>query len=242
MIYTSKDNPLIKTLRSLKDKKGRREHKLYIAEGQKLLDAAVMYNRDIKYVVVREGYAFSGNMPRIDVSGGVFDTLSDEKSPQGILAVIGYDEKQLPDIAESCVISDGVSDPKNLGAIIRTAAACGVNNLILCGDSADVYSPKTVRASMGGLFCINVYRAEREQVLKRVKSPLICADLGGENIFKLPPVQNFALVIGNEANGVSGFFRENCKMRITLPMENNTESLNAAVAAGIILYRLKYGN
>lgn len=241
MVYESKQNPLIKKIASLKGKKGRREHGAYIVEGIKMVFEAVKYNQPIIYVVVEEG--FIKNLPVcnaeiITVSKNVFEYLSDESTPQGILAVI-----KIPDCApkkptQNAVLLDGVSDPGNLGTIIRTACASGYTD-IYAVNSADFYSPKTVRSSMSGIYFVNLYKCSYEEVFSLIRGlDLIVGDIKGENLFKFKPKNNFCIAVGNEANGLSNEVKQKADYTLTIPMNENSESLNVAVATSIMMYTL----
>ena len=159
MVYTSKQNPIIKEIASLKDKKYRQKLGLYVAEGVKLVNEAIKYNVNIEKIVVTEEYlplVAPNNFNVIIVSKAVFDYLSYEESPQGVLAVIKIPSSSVLPPKGNALILDGVSDPGNLGTIIRTAAASGYKNVYLI-SCADPFSPKVVRASMSGIYFVNLH-------------------------------------------------------------------------------------
>jgi TrmH family RNA methyltransferase len=133
---------------------------------------------------------------------------------------------------------DGVADPGNVGAIIRTANAAGYKEVYMTTECADPYSPKSVRASMSGVFFTKIYRGERKELLSLFDGPLLVADMAGENVFKTSPLDKFVLAIGNEANGISQETFEKATKKIAIPMAATQESLNAAVSAGILMYLL----
>ena len=137
----------------------------------------------------------------------------------------------------SCLLLDGVSDPGNLGTIIRTANAAGYCDIYL-RNCADPFAPKCVRATMSGIFFVRLHIGEG--VLQALgDTPLVCADMGGENVFSFSPPQKFCIVIGSEANGVSAEVRALCKYTVKIPMRHTCESLNAGVSAGILMYELQ---
>ena len=174
------------------------------------------------------------------VSRDVFAKLTDEKTPQGVLCVAEIPKRELRSPKGKCLLLDGVSDPGNMGAILRTANACGYDEIYLTDDCTDPYSPKSVRASMSGVFYPDLYFGRREEILSVLKSvPVYVADLDGENVFTFTPQEKFALVIGNEANGVSKTVKDAADKKINIPMSRNQESLNAAVAASVCMYLLK---
>ena len=173
------------------------------------------------------------------VSDDVFRFLSDEKTPQGISARVKIPTKTLEKPQGKCLLLDGVADPGNVGAIIRTANAAGYNEIYLTKTCADPYSPKSVRASMSGVFFTKLYFGERAEILSVLQGmPIVVADMDGENVFAFCSPKTFALVIGNEANGVSDEAFSKATHTVKIPMQATQESLNAAVSAGIIMYVL----
>ncbi len=242
MIITSKNNPLVKETASLKDKKGRRELGAFLVEGWKMAEECQRSGMAIERVFVAQSYtkklAFDGSIT-VTVSDEVFRFLSDEKTPQGVLCRVKLPEKKLLPPTGKCLFLDGVSDPGNMGAIIRTANAAGYEEIYLTDDCTDPYSPKSVRASMSGVFFTRLYFGSREEILVALKDmPILAADMGGENLFRFTPPKRFALVIGNEANGVSETVKKSAYKTVAIPMKSTQESLNAAVSAGIAMYLL----
>lgn len=239
----SKQNSLIKEARSLKNKKFRDTLNRYVVEGVKMVNEAFKFNQKVLYVISTESCLTKLNVGGFPVelcSEEVYASITDEKNPQGVLAVI---EKptglKLPPNDQSALLLDGVSDPGNLGTIIRTMVGAGYKNLFLTGDCADVFSPKVVRSSMSGIYHVNIFCLEREQAREQISLPIIIADMRGEDVFKLTPPKNFCLVIGNEAHGVSNEIREIADLCVKIPMKQEMESLNAGISAGILMYALK---
>ena len=174
------------------------------------------------------------------VSEEVYASITDEKNPQGALAVIEKPQTKMRSPNGSCILLDGIADPGNLGTIIRTMACAGYSDLYLTKECADPFAPKTVRSSMSGIYHVNVIVGEKEEILKTVNLPLVIADMKGENIFeKKFGLDKFCLVIGNEARGVSQEVRELATVTVKIPMRQGMESLNASVSAGILMYALK---
>lgn len=243
MVLTSKNNPIIKETAALKEKKGRKEHNLFLVEGWKMARECQKSDFEIERVFVSESY--EGEIPfsedlLVRVSDDVFRYLSDEKTPQGILCRARIPSPLLTPPSGKCLFLDGVADPGNLGAILRTANAAGYKEAYLTKECADPYSPKSVRASMSGVFFTRIYRAERSEILSVLKEiPILIADMGGSNVFSYVPPKQFALVIGNEANGVSDEVRKAAFHAVKIPMQDTQESLNAAISAGIIMYVLQ---
>lgn len=243
MIITSKNNPLIKETAALKEKKARKQLGLFLVEGVKMARECMASDFEVERVFIAESYQGEQEFPAdktVRVSDDVFRFLSDEKTPQGVLCRVKTPNYPLQEPKESCLILDGVSDPANVGAIIRTANAAGYNEIYLTQGCADPYSPKSVRASMSGIFFTKLYMGEREEILSVLKdTPILAADMQGENAFTFTPPEKFALAIGNEANGISGDTEHAANVAIKIPMAATQESLNAAVSAGILMYLLK---
>ena len=241
-MITSKQNALVKEIRSLSDKKFRDSLGLYTIESVKLVKDAVSLSLPIKVIVGTEkGLAMLGEVQveTQTVTEEVYKSISEQVSPQGVLAVAYKPDNGKVDNRQSCLLLDGVSDPANVGAIIRTAVASGYKTVCMTDDCADAFSPKSVRSAMGGLFRINVVRESAKALLDGIKLPLIVADMNGQNVFEQTINTEFCLVIGNEGNGVSEMVKSKAKHTVSIPMENGMESLNAAVSAGILMYNLK---
>ena len=243
-MITSKQNPLIKEIRSLSDKKFRDRLGVFVVEGVKPIKEAIELGLNIREVVLTEKglSALDGYLTNLKietVTEEVFSYVSEEKTPQGALAIVYKPERELVKPFKNALILDGVSDPANVGAIIRTAAASGYKDIYMTLDCADPYSQKAVRASMSGVFRVRIMRGTREDLLKTVDLPIWIADMNGQNAFDVKPNGNFCLVIGNEGRGVSKELKEKADFTVSIPMENGVESLNAAVSAGILMYSLK---
>ena len=243
MILTSKNNPLIKETASLKEKKGRKQLGLFLVEGAKMALECQKSNFEIERVFLSESYRGENPFPEektVVVSEEILRYITDEKTPQGVVCRVKIPARELCAPKESCLILDGVADPGNVGAIIRSANAAGYKEIYLTEGCADPYSPKSVRASMSGVFFTRLYMARREEILRVLQGvPVLAADMDGENVFTFHAPEKFALAIGNEANGVSEEVFSKAKYTVKIPMESTQESLNAAVSAGILMYLLK---
>lgn len=246
MILTSKNNPLVKETAALKEKKGRKEHSLFLVESVKMAKECLRSDFQIERVFLAD--TFTGNTDflagledkTVRVSEEVMRVLADEKTPQGVLCRVRIPSNALQSPKKSCLFLDGVADPGNVGAIIRTANAAGYEEIYLTKECADAYAPKCVRASMSGIFFTKLYIGSREEILSVFgDTPLIVADMHGENAFSYTPPAKFALAIGNEANGISRDTFSKAFATVRIPMSETQESLNAAVSAGILMYTLK---
>ena len=257
-IITSKDNSKIKYIRSLQQKKYREREKKYLVEGLRFAEEALGYPADIDTVVytpaLMEGRrgrdlvakAAALGLTLVAVSDTVFKELSGTETPQGIMAVMKMDEKPFaPDaIADEgglLLVVDGVQDPGNLGTIVRTADAAGVKNIILLKGTVDIYNPKTLRSTMGSVFRVNCHiwndSLELAALFRDKGIRLYVASAGGgKTIYEADYNGPVALVLGSEAAGPGAVLTEQADSVITIPMLGNAESLNVAVAAGIIIF------
>jgi len=244
-IITSNSNGNIKLLRKLYDKKFRKEYKMFPAEGITLLssipDKSLVEALYIKESVIEKtselikGY----NCPVYLVQDGVFDNAVETVTPSGVAALIKISEEELKPPKGNALILDRICDPGNLGTIIRTAAASGYEDIYLI-NSADPYSGKAVRSSMGGIFNVRLYDKEIEDIKGLfINSEIVALDIKGENIFDYKVKdKKYAIIVGNEAHGVSEELIKTADSVLRIPMKSTVESLNAAVAAGITMYML----
>lgn len=238
MVITSKSNPIIKTIASLADKKYRKQSGLYLVEGIKPVKECLAAGFKAERIICTQENA--SLFPDATVVGdSVFKSVSAEKTPQGVIAVVKIPNSELKPPKGNCLLLDCLQDPGNLGTVIRTANAAGYGEIYLI-NCTDAYSPKAVRASMSGIFFVNIYSGAREEVLTALKdTPLICADMDGENVFDFTPPEKYCLCIGNEGGGISGDILKIASHTVKIPMRETCESLNAAVSAGIAMYALK---
>ena len=254
---SSKDNELIKHIKKLKDKKERDMSNEYVIEGIKLIQEAIQENVNIKQIIVCDDCDKTEGIPKdlmyeiakyecIYVTEKVFKYISEVQAPQGILAVIEKNTNKLNDIndinynEDIIVALDDIQDPGNLGTILRTVDSIGLTQILVSKGTADSYNPKVVRSTMGAIFRVKIIECEDlQQTLKEIKKKkykIIVSSLQTENSIYDIDYNNKVIVIGNEANGVKTEIQEMADEKIKIPMLGKTESLNASVAAGIILY------
>ncbi len=240
MVIQSKNNPLVKELAALSEKKGRKNSGTFLLEGEKTVRECVNSPLEIVRLIVREDYAGETyGYPLVILGSDAFHAVCEVKTPQGIAAEVKIPSFKVEPPRNSCLVLDGVSDPSNVGAILRTAVAAGYEE-VYCISAADPFSPKCVRASMSAVFYAKIMQGGHEEVLSALKGvPLIAADMGGENAFFFRTPEKFALTIGNEGQGLSKIMRERADYTVSVPMGKHTESLNAAVSAGILMYQFK---
>ena len=251
---TSVQNPTIKRIKALKDKKARETQGQMLVEGEKLMLEAAQAGLSPSDVLIESSQAekFSVLARAMEQAGAhvylaprhVLEAACDTKTPQGACGAftlpIPFDPENAP---ERLVVLDGVQDPGNVGTIWRTADAAGLNGMLLAASGADPFSPKVQRAAMGSGFRVPVrvtgsLPAELD-TLRRLGYRVIVSALDGAPFYEgMPHCEKFALVIGNEARGVSDEVSAVADVRLKLPMRGGAESLNAAVAAGIMMYEL----
>ena len=237
-MITSRQNALARRVRALRDKKQRDVDGAFVVEGAKSVAEAVLCGAKVLAACATENGAElirDLNISPEIFSDDVFKSISEEVSPQGVLAIIEKPVQDKSAVKGKCLFLDGVSDPSNVGAIIRSAAAFGFNTVIIA-DGADAYSNKAVRASMGGICRVKVLAGGKAEMLSLVKMPIVVADMFGERVDKARLPEEFCLVIGSESHGVSKELRDKASFTVAIPMQNGMESLNAAVSAGIIMY------
>lgn len=233
MKIESVNNQLVKDISKLKDKKYRTAKKMFIAEGERVIKT-FLENR------WEPVYYFCSNLnplleEHIQLTEKVMQKLSSADNASGHLAVFRIPEYDL-DITSGLVTAQ-INDPGNLGTLLRSTAAFGFKTAILV-ESCDPWSPKVVQASAGALTQLKIYNLSWMQLVKELEYSTLnlvalVADKG-DSLEKIP--ENSLLVVGNEANGIPQEWIKSCKYKLTIPMKNNIESLNAAVAGSIALY------
>lgn len=237
MEITSLDNQQVKKVTSLHKKKYRDEYGEFFIEGLKTIREAIIYKQDIKSVFYcPQMIDYDLELPAIEVSREVLEKMADTLTPQGILAVCGVPDNKL-EKRNRLLFLDRVQDPGNVGTIIRTADAFGFDGVLLSEGCADVYSPKVVRSTMGSLFHIPIISGVSYDELKSLNIKVYSSTLDTENFLGNIKIQEpFVLVIGNEGQGISEKIKNITDEFVKINMEGNAESLNASIAAGILMY------
>ena len=243
---TSRTNPLMTHLRKLSSSAAyRREQGEFVCDSPKLLDEALQWKAEI-LTVVATADAHLPSLPQgvrvVEVPEDVMASVSPMKTPQGVLFTCRLPQTELPrTLTGRCyMVLDGVQDPGNVGTIWRTADAFSCDGLVLLPGCADPYSPKTVRASMGAVFRSPVWTAQAEElkdVLRGSGIPLYGAALRDDTLdARAVDYTRAALAIGSEGRGLSGQMLKLCDKTIRIPMAERCESLNAAIAAAVLLW------
>ena len=241
-IITSKANSVVKNAKKLHQKKYRKS--AYLIEGWHLFEEAVQAGVTIEKIFALESYkeqlaAFSQT---VWVSEEILLDLADTQTPQGIVAVIQKEEVGLPDLHQGkFLFLEDVQDPGNVGTMIRTADAAGFTGVIVSDKSADIYSLKTLRSMQGSHFHLPIYRMPLATFVEEAKKsnlPILATTLSRESkdYRELSSLENFVLVMGNEGQGISSVMAESADQLVHIGMKGRAESLNVAVAAGILMF------
>ena len=243
----------IKLLRSLQLKKNRLTSKLTIIEGLRIIDEAINLNTEITQIYYVSKF-FEKNkslLTKIDLNGIPHDTIelkdlkeiADTNNPQGIIAVVNikkYLDSKLTNTNENYVILDKISDPGNLGTILRTCAWYGINQIVLMPESVDPFNLKCLRSGMGAHFNFKyINYSDYDKIisfLEKNNYNILCSNLTGSDVSKISVKGKWALVLGSEAHGINLLFEK--FNNITISKKGSIDSLNVSVATGILLDRL----
>ena len=257
---TSLKNPRVLAWRSLKEPKGRKAHEAFLVEGRRMVEEALNSSFPVQAVLIRDSAADSEalaalenrltesghpDMPVFLLPDQVLSAVCDTRTPQGSAAMMGIRSRPLSGL--KLIALDGLQDPGNVGTILRTADAAGFDGAVLSPSCADVFSPKVLRATMGSIFRVGLaFPADFPAFLLHLRDEgysLLSSQLDGDPFYDRRGVgDRLVLVVGNEGNGVSEEVRRLATHRLRLPMRGGAESLNAAVAAGIMMYELMRGS
>ena len=247
---TGRHNPLLTYVRKLNTSRAfRREEGRFVLEGPKLLAEAEKAGIAVETVLYTP--RFEGTLPdagRVcEVPEELFEGVCDTRTPQGVLAVCRTPELALPEALTGAhyLVLDGVQDPGNLGTIWRTADAFGADALVLLPGCADPYAPKTVRSTMGAAFRLPVWECTLEELTALTGAadlPLLATALREDTSdVREIDLSRAAVIIGSEGQGISRAALEACRATVRIPMRERCESLNAAIAAGIVLWEMYRG-
>lgn len=247
-LITSSNNSYIKDLIKLKQKKYRDINKLYLVEGYNILEEAKDYVKTILISDKDDSSKYKGfnNVEIILVTEEIIKKLSSTQTPQGVIGVCKYKEPK--EISGNVVMLDGVQDPGNIGTIVRTSIAFGYDTIVLSDDSVDMYNDKVIRATQGAIFKTNVIRANLKEMISTLKkdsyyiigtslkNAILLNDL--DNKLKNNKVKRHVLVLGSEGQGMSEEVSNLTNVNVFIPISEEMESLNVAVAGGIMMYYL----
>ncbi len=246
---TSLQNPLVKSLKKLHTAAGRREQGMFLLEGIKLCREALANHITVRYCLVGEDdqalalAAECGEAECFSVPSAIIEKLSTAKTPQKIIMAADIPETSVTDVSGNMVLAlDGISDPANLGSMLRTAEAFGVTDIFCSDQTVDLYSTKALRGAMGSSFRVRVHRGDLAGRLLQLKKQgyAVYATALSENTVLLQELdfsQKCVIVIGNEGNGVSEKILSLADQSVLIPMVGKNESLNAAAATAVVLWQ-----
>jgi len=253
-LITSAANPKVKLVRKLiEQRKARYRERAFVVEGTRLLKEALQAGALPEFCLYTTGWLDSGGkgtfdamksagVPCFEISEEVLHLVSDTATPQGVVAVVPIQERPWPERPPLVLVLDGVREPGNLGAILRTASAAGVRGILLTRGSVDPYNPKAVRAGMGAHFKValryvaGVASGDAWNDYAAGYRLYVSAVSGGTSLWKVRWEAPAALVVGGEAFGVGQRSLEAADVKVTIPMSSDVESLNVVVASGILLF------
>ena len=241
-IITSKANSVVKNAKKLHQKKYRKS--AYLIEGWHLFEEAVQAGVTIEKIFALKSYRdqLAAFPQTIWVSEEILLDLADSQTPQGIVAIVQKEEVDLPDLHQGkFLFLEDVQDPGNVGTMIRTADAAGFTGVIVSDKSADIYSLKTLRSMQGSHFHLPIYRLPLATFVEEAKKsnlPILATTLSrdSKDYRELSSLENFVLVMGNEGQGISSVMAESADQLVHIGMKGRAESLNVAVAAGILMF------
>ena len=245
MKITSVNNDLVKETAKLLKSKFRDESNLFLIEGEKGVNEAILAGLEIERIFVLENESLFNGENVIETTDAVLSKISDAKSAPKVVAVAKQPKVDLKKLASlnKIVLLEGIKDAGNLGTILRTATAFGVDGIILYGDTVDLYNPKCVRSTVGNLWKIPVFKIKDFSMLEsKFKDYERIATLPkGNNVIDLKNYiapQKTVIMFGSEADGLSEDLKNFATKNVTIEMKENVESLNLSVSVGVVLYKI----
>jgi TrmH family RNA methyltransferase len=249
-MITSTQNPKLKLARSLMGRpRERHEAHAFVVEGVRLVEEALAAEWPIRFVLHASGLSERGrelitklaakSIEVEQVADALLNSFSETENPQGILAVVNHFPLPIPPLPDFILIADQVRDPGNLGTLLRTAAAAGVQAVLLSPETTDAFAPKVVRAGMGAHFRLPIHSLTWEEIRAATKSlQVLLADTQGSPCWEMDLRLPLALIVGGEAEGATAEARKLAEMAVSIPMPGKAESLNAGVAGAILLFEV----
>lgn len=264
-LISGKNNPTITDISKLSAKKYRMQNELFVCDGVKLFLEAVKYGANIRYIVLDNSAELSQEVAEcvrksafdgakiLCVESYIFEKLSSENAPQGIITVCEFYKKRHAFSTsvkndeirgKKTMVLESVRDPGNIGTIFRNAVALGIEKMIISSDCADIYSQKVVRASMGAIFKLDIYVVddliETVENIKQDGRRVLATALNDKALVlgKDKVSADDVIILGNEGHGMSQKLIDSCTDVLFIPMNENTESLNVAMASAIIMWEI----
>lgn len=239
MLYTSLENKKIKDIKKLNNKKYRDKTGLFLVEGEHLVLEAYKTGY-LKELILEQDTLFPLNVPISYVTNDILHALTELETPSPTIAVC--EKKESENLGNRILMLDDIQDPGNLGTIIRSAVAFHIDSIILGLGCVDLYNSKTIRASQGMLFHINIIRKSLLECIQELKQKdyhiMGTKVTHGKNVKDIAKTEKSVIIMGNEGNGVSEDILDLCDEYLYIPCNDVCESLNVGVAASIILYEL----
>lgn len=253
---TSAENGKYKTWQKLLSRKYREREGSFLVEGELLIKDAVSSSANLKEIIFRSGFDYTDflndivladnpsveNISFYELSDNLFDKIASTENGRSIIGVFSIPKCDMESFKHGdLVVLDRLQDPGNVGTIIRTSDAAGVSGIIAIKGTVDVFSPKVVRAAAGSVFRVPIAEVEDAKelvdVLKKLGiKPISIDPRGGKMFYDMPPDERLAIIVGNEGGGISKEILEISEMNLMIPMREGIESLNAAMALGIVIY------
>ncbi len=239
MVIESVNNERIKEIRKLKEKKHRDKEKKFLVEGEHLALEAYK-SGNLETLIICDGYDYDMDVNKIFVTKDVIKSISELETPYNVIGICNIKEND--EIGNKVLLLDNIQDPGNLGTIIRSAVAFNVDTIVLNNKSVDLYNSKVLRAAQGNNFYINIIRKdliEFVSLLKKDGYKIYSTNVNnGNDVKNVKTNEKYAIIMGNEGNGVSADLQDLSDFNIYITMNDKCESLNVAVATSIILYEL----
>jgi RNA methyltransferase, TrmH family len=249
-MITSSQNPRIKLVRALLGRaKERRDAGAFVVEGVRLVEEAESRDWKFRFVLYDASLNARGSslveqllargIEVEEVSNRLMKLLSDTETPQGILAVLELNQLPIPNYLDFVLIPDQIRDPGNLGTLLRTAAAAGVQAVFIPPETTDAFAPKVVRSGMGAHFRLPIQSMKWEKIRREAKDlQVYLADMDGKPCWETDLRGPLVLIVGSEAEGASEEARQLASQRISIPMAGRVESLNAGVAGSVLMFEV----
>lgn len=249
-MITSSQNPKIKLARALTGRpKERREAGAFLAEGVRLVEEAFGANWPIEFILYSDELSERGNelVKKLEdkkievekVESSLLQSLSETETSQGIIAILEFTNLPIPNSPNFILILDSIRDPGNLGTLLRTADAAGVQAVLIPPETTDAFAPKVVRAGMGAHFRLPIQSTTWDEIRERTKGlQVYLADMDGQSCWETDFSRPLALIVGGEAEGSSESAKKLANTFVKIPMAGKTESLNAAVAGSVLMFEV----
>lgn len=245
MKITSVNNDLVKETAKLLQKKYREETGLFLLEGEKCIEEAIQYGLEIQSIFIEEGFKTFGFDNCIETTQAILSKISSTVTPPKCVAVAKQINQQWSNEHKKVLLLENIKDAGNLGTILRTACAFGVDAVVLYGDTVDLYNPKCVRSTVGNLWKIPVFEMkngvedlfqdyERIATLPKSDNTIWLKDY--------TPQDKVLIMFGSEADGLSQHLKNFATTNVTIEMKKEVESLNLSVSVGVFLYKITYCN